>query len=111
MQSQDFDIIATRAVNGDVVFVQDQLTCARDPASSAMPGWGCSLVTASCNSSTKLLARVGLSLAMNPAISSMGPSAVLVHLMAMDQVLYLANIALTCRSVANSPASAFLMPS
>ena len=35
MQPQDFGVIATRALNGDVVFVQRQLTCARDPARPA----------------------------------------------------------------------------
>ena len=34
MQSQNFNIVATHAVNGDVVLVQDQLTRARDAASS-----------------------------------------------------------------------------
>jgi hypothetical protein len=35
MQSQNFNIVATYAVNGDVVLVQDQLTRARDAASPA----------------------------------------------------------------------------
>ena len=35
MQPQNFNIVATYAVNGDVVFVQDQLTRARDAASPA----------------------------------------------------------------------------
>jgi hypothetical protein len=43
LQSQDFDVIATHTVNGDVVLVQDQLTCARDPASPAHARMGLEL--------------------------------------------------------------------
>jgi hypothetical protein len=35
MQSQNFNAIATHAVDGDVVFVKDQLTCAGDTTSPA----------------------------------------------------------------------------
>ena len=35
MQSQNFNIVATNAVNGDVVLVQDQLARAGDAASPA----------------------------------------------------------------------------
>jgi hypothetical protein len=35
MQSQNFNVIATYAVNGDVVVMQDQLTRTRDAASPA----------------------------------------------------------------------------
>jgi hypothetical protein len=43
MQSQDFDVIATHTVNGDVVLVQDQLMCARDSASPAHARMGLEL--------------------------------------------------------------------
>ena len=43
MQSQNFNIVATHAVNGDVVFVQDQLTRARDTASPAHTRMGLKL--------------------------------------------------------------------
>ncbi len=86
MQSQDFDIIATHPIDGDVVLVQDPFTGTGDPACPAHA-------------------------AMKPAISSTERSAVLVHLKAIDHAPYLANTPLTCPSVANSPASDSLMPS
>jgi hypothetical protein len=43
MQSQNLNIVATHAVNGDVVFVQDQLTRTGDAASPAHAGMGLKL--------------------------------------------------------------------
>ncbi|WP_158238084.1 hypothetical protein [Limnohabitans sp. 15K] len=53
------------------------------------------LGTASRKSNTKLLIRSGSSLAVSPAISSSERSAVLVHLIGMDQAPYFENTALT----------------
>jgi hypothetical protein len=43
MQSQNFNIVATHSVNGDVVLVQDQLTRTGNTASSTHSGMGLKL--------------------------------------------------------------------
>ena len=111
MQSQNFNIVATNAVNGDVVLVQDQLARARDAACPAHAWMGLKFGHGGPQFQHKAGGAGRVVLAMKPAISSTDASAALVHLINMNQAPYLANTALTCLSVANSPASASLMPS
>jgi hypothetical protein len=95
VQPEDFKVIATHAVDGDVVLVQDQFSCAGNTAWPAHTGVILQLCHRVFQLQHKLVARRGLSLAMNPAISSTASSAVLVHFKAIDQAPYLANTSFT----------------
>jgi hypothetical protein len=70
MQPQDFDVLATHTIDGDGVLMRHQFAGASTQPASPLPVWTCNLVIAYFNTSMKQVARVWMSLVMNPTTSS-----------------------------------------